>query len=86
MCKDNRKEKDFFFFLTSGAGTIGCIHTKQKKKKNLNPVPELTSYAETNSKCIIQTYEIQMQNIGENFVILKKMQFPAYNSKYTFQN
>lgn len=52
MCKDNWKEKDFFFFLTSGAGTIGCMYTKQKKK-NLNPVPELTSYAETNSKCII---------------------------------
>lgn len=51
--KTIEKRRNFFFFLTSGAGTIGCIHTKQKKKKNLNPVPELTSYAETNSKCII---------------------------------
>ena len=41
------KREGFFFFLTSGAGTIGCMYTKQKKRTliqflNLHHMQKLT--------------------------------------------
>ena len=56
------KRKEFFFL--NKWWWYNWVHIYKQNKKNLNPVPELTSYAENNSKCIIQTYKTQMQNMS----------------------
>lgn len=54
-----KREGFFFFFLTSGAGTIGCMYTKQKKRTliqflNLHHMQKLTQnvlYRHMRYKC-----------------------------------
>lgn len=57
--KTIEKRRIFFFFLTSGAGTIGCMYTKQKKRTliqflNLHHMQKLTQnvlYRHMRYKC-----------------------------------